>query len=98
MWRNKYSVGFASYRHDEGSTHPRMAGTFWNRGPAHLCFRKQWPPTDIHNVLAVRHDKGADDPTKPNWGKGAANFVDGHAEPVSRIDAMTLKFYNLLAQ
>ncbi len=59
-----------------------------------------WAPqnyvTDQKNVLSVRHDKMTDDKTKPNWGKGVANFVDGHSEVISRKDAMTAHSYDPL--
>lgn len=58
-----------------------------------------WAPqnyTSAHqdNILAVRHDKMTEDKARLNWGKGAANFVDGHAELVLRADAMTDHYYN----
>jgi prepilin-type N-terminal cleavage/methylation domain-containing protein len=57
-----------------------------------------WAPMnyskDQKNVLSVRHDKSTEDNTKLNWGKGPANFVDGHSEVVPRADAMTPLFYD----
>jgi prepilin-type N-terminal cleavage/methylation domain-containing protein len=46
------------------------------------------------NILAVRHDKMAENRTTLNYGKGVANFCDGHAEMVQRVDAMTPRLYD----
>lgn len=57
-----------------------------------------WAPqnyaANTDNILAIRHDKNVEDKTKLNFGKGAANFADGHAELVPRADAMTARFYD----
>jgi prepilin-type N-terminal cleavage/methylation domain-containing protein len=59
-----------------------------------------WAPQhyaiDGKNILAVRHDKMTEDKTQPNWGKGTANFVDGHAELIPRADAQSPHFYDPL--
>ena len=46
------------------------------------------------NVLAVRHDKMAENRTTLNYGKGVANFCDGHSELVLRVDAQTTRLYD----
>jgi len=46
------------------------------------------------NILAVRHDKMTENRTTLNYGKGVANFCDGHAEMVLRVDAMTPRLYD----
>jgi len=57
-----------------------------------------WVPehyTSINdNILAVRHDKLAENRTLLNYGKGAVNFCDGHSELVQRVDAMKPHFYD----
>jgi prepilin-type N-terminal cleavage/methylation domain-containing protein len=59
------------------------------------CFAPQnWTPTNKLNVISVYHDKMATNNTTLNYGKGAANFVDGHAELVPRVDAMTAHYYD----
>jgi len=46
------------------------------------------------NIIGVYHDKMSSNTSRADWGKGVANFVDGHSEMVLRVDAMTKRFYD----
>jgi len=55
-----------------------------------------WTTSTKSNILSVIHDKMTANNSVLNYGKGAANFADGHAETVLRQDAMTPHLYDPL--
>jgi len=53
------------------------------------CFAPQnWAAGNGLNIISVYHDKTTSNIKDQNYGKGVANFVDGHSELVLRVDAM----------
>ena len=59
------------------------------------CWAPQnWTATNTTNIIGVYHDKMTSNTARNDWGKGAADFVDGHAELILRVDAATPRYYN----
>lgn len=57
-----------------------------------------WQPINwvvgAKNALGVIHDKGTTNNTILNYGKGVANFADGHSEMILRADATKPHYYD----
>lgn len=57
-----------------------------------------WAPqhyfSDGHNLISNRHDKQAEKIKDSNAGRGNANFCDGHAEFIERLDSTKKAFYD----
>jgi len=61
------------------------------------CFAPQdWTASSKTNIISVYHDKMVTNNSTLNYGKGAANFADGHSELLQRVDAMTAHYYDPL--
>jgi prepilin-type N-terminal cleavage/methylation domain-containing protein len=60
-----------------------------------MCWAPQnWTAANNTNIIGVYHDKQSSNVSNTNYGKGAANFIDGHSELILRADAMTPRCYN----
>lgn len=52
-------------------------------------------PGSGHNMVALRHDRKAEDSTNPDsTGRGNVCFCDGHAEMTERANALTKEYYD----
>ena len=58
------------------------------------CWAPQNYKSDGKNLLSNRHDKGSESKTDPNFGKGNALFVDGHADWIERTMSFDEWHYN----